>query len=100
MTSSSPITTHFSTNKIHKFVLFLASVIFIFSLFLETKLINNSIVQKGAFTFIIIGLIWWLAYEIGTNSLDIYASKDKHSERQIKEVILFWIVMWYIALIV
>jgi hypothetical protein len=90
----SPITTNFPTNTIHKYILFLSSVLLTFSLFFETKVVDNAFVQKGAFTFVIIGLIWWIIYKIIDDQVNIYINNKRHSEKEIKETCIFWYWSW------
>lgn len=94
----SPITTYFSTNTIHEFTLFLASVILIFSLFFETQVVSNQFVQKASFTFVVIGLIWWVLYKIIEDGVNIYVNDERHSEHESKKVTLFWYWVWKIII--
>ena len=96
----SPIKTYFSTKEIHKFILFVATIILIFSLFFETKTIDNSLVQKGAFTFFIIGLLWWFVFEIMSICFESYLenTRDSEKDKQINAMVLFW--LRYIILLI
>jgi len=95
-----PINTYFSTKQIHKFVLFVATIIFIFSLFFETKVVNNALVQKGSFAFIIIGLVWWFIYNIMFTCLDFYVSNDRHSDSKKVDVSLNCFIAWRFILVI
>ena len=94
-------TSNAAINKIQRFVLFLASMILIFSLFFDTKIIDNSIVQKGAFAFVVIGLIWWVLEEIFGTIISYIDSTDCTWSKETKKIVYLVLTsLWFAVLIV
>lgn len=98
-----PISTNigFSINKIQRYVLYIASIILIFSLFFDTKIVSNAIVQKGSFAFVVIGLFWWVIEEIINTVLAYTESNEcKWKEESKKFASIFLTGLWFAFLIV
>jgi hypothetical protein len=90
-----------SINTIHKFILYMGSVIFILSLFLETKSIEVAHVRNSALAFIVIGLILWTLENI-FDSILAYNSRESSriSESDMEELARNLTVSWYIAVVI
>ena len=95
----SPIKTYFSTKEVHKFILFIASVIFVSSLFVPVQSLETPFVQKGSFTFVIIGLIWWFLFDIIAYGVDRYVEDEYHHSDPDKENVAHgWSIAWNVIL--
>lgn len=95
------ITASFSINKIQRYVLYIASIILILSLFFDTRIISNVIVQKGSFAFVVIGLVWWVIEEIISTVMSYIESNECRWKEETKKFALIFLTgLWFAILIV
>ena len=90
-------------NKFFKYVLYLAGIILILSLFIEVKGIDANFIRKASFVFVIIGLVLWIINDLLDNVSSYYGHLEEIErirEDKAREIIIGLMVFWYIFIAV
>jgi hypothetical protein len=70
----------FKVNHPHRLFIYLSAIIFVSSLFFETKVIDSSIVQGTSLRVLLIGTIVWIIYTLLESFQEYYQNEDTYSE--------------------
>lgn len=89
--------TNLSINKWYKYLLYLGGIILIFSLFFETKGIDQGLVRVLAFKTVIFGLIVWIIETIYDKIIDSIDYEDMGKDNFLA---LFWISGFFKVMVI